>query len=141
MAQVQVTVNGRAYQIACDDGQEAHVARLGRYLDQRVTGIVKGLGQVGDQRLLVMAALMIADELVETGNALNAVRGDDTQAAREARANAVIAAPTQPVAVQPDVDPVNTEPLIGGVDERVVIEAIETLAQRVEGIAASLARD
>ncbi len=131
MAQVQVVINGRTYQIACDDGQETHVARLGRYLDQKVTGIVKSVGQVGDQRLLVMAALMIADDLVETDNALSALRDDDTMAMREARANAVVAAPP---AVPAPV-------MIGGIDERIVIEAIEKLALRVEGIAADLAQD
>jgi cell division protein ZapA len=66
MAQVDVTINGRNYQIACDDGQEAHLAQLGEYVDRRVKGLVAAVGQVGDSRLLVMVALLIADELAET---------------------------------------------------------------------------
>ncbi len=65
MAQVQVMINGRYYAVACDDGQEAHVERLGRYLEQKVSTLVQSVGQVGDARLLLMAGLIIADELSE----------------------------------------------------------------------------
>jgi len=63
VAQVAVTINGRAYQIACDDGQEEHLRRLAGYLDRRVAELVAAMGQVGDNRLLVMASLLVADEL------------------------------------------------------------------------------
>lgn len=66
MAQVEVTINGRNYQIACDDGQEAHLAQLGEYIDNRVQELVSAVGQVGDSRLLVMTSLLLADELSET---------------------------------------------------------------------------
>ena len=66
MAQVEVTINGRKYQIACDDGQEAHLVQLGEYIDKRVQELVSAIGQVGDSRLLVMTSLLIADELAET---------------------------------------------------------------------------
>ena len=66
MAQVDVTVNGRDYQIACDDGQEDHLAQLGEYVDRRVKELATTVGQVGDSRLLVMVSLLIADELAET---------------------------------------------------------------------------
>ena len=63
MAQVDVAINGRSYQIACDDGQEAHLSQLGQYVDKRVRELVSAVGQIGDSRLLVMASLLIADEL------------------------------------------------------------------------------
>tara|TARA_R110002072_G_scaffold35177_8_gene104383 strand:+ start:91 stop:441 length:351 start_codon:yes stop_codon:yes gene_type:complete len=66
MPQVDVAINGRTYQIACDDGQEAHLAQLGDYVDRRVKELVAAVGQVGDSRLLVMVSLLIADELAET---------------------------------------------------------------------------
>ena len=65
MAQVEVSINGRSYQIACDDGQEAHLVRLGEYIEKRVQELVSAVGQVGDSRLLVMTLLLIADELAE----------------------------------------------------------------------------
>ena len=65
MSQVEVTVNGKNYQIICDDGQEARLAELGEYLETRVQELVSSIGQVGDTRLLVMTALMIADELAQ----------------------------------------------------------------------------
>jgi len=65
MAQITVTINNRVYEIACDDGQEDHLARLGTYIDSKVTELSASIGQVGDARLLVMASLLIADELAD----------------------------------------------------------------------------
>jgi cell division protein ZapA len=76
MAQVTITINGRKYDIACDDGQEAHVTRLGRYIDKRVDELVVSVGQVGDARLMVMASLLIADELSEVYTELEEVRSE-----------------------------------------------------------------
>ena len=55
MPEVDVAINGRNYQIACGDGEEAHLAQLGEYVDRRVKELVTAVGQVGDSRLLVMA--------------------------------------------------------------------------------------
>ena len=66
MAQVRMQINGRSYEIACDDGEEEHVQQLGRYVDEKVMELASRIGQVGDTRLLVMAALLITDELSET---------------------------------------------------------------------------
>lgn len=63
MSQVSITINGRKYQVACDNGQEAHLTRLGDYVDKRLDELVAAVGQVGDSRLLVMVSLLLADEL------------------------------------------------------------------------------
>lgn len=83
MAQVEVSINGRNYPIACDDGQEDHLVQLGEYVDRRVKELVAAVGQVGDSRLLVMVSLLIADELAETYADLkkNSEDGTDTAAA------------------------------------------------------------
>ena len=65
MAQVDVAINGKSYKIACDDGQEDHLLELAANVDQRVQQLVASVGQVGDARLLVMACLLISDELSE----------------------------------------------------------------------------
>jgi cell division protein ZapA len=67
MAQVSVTINGRQYRMACEDGQEAHLTRLANELDQRIDQLRASFGEIGDTRLTVMAALTIADELSEAG--------------------------------------------------------------------------
>lgn len=63
MGEVTVTVNSRPYRMACEDGQEGHLKELGLELSQRVDELSKQVGQVGDAQLLVMAALITADEL------------------------------------------------------------------------------
>ncbi len=65
MAVVDVMVNGRTYPVACDDGQEDHLVDLAHYIDKRVAELAKTMGQVGDARLILMASLLIADELSE----------------------------------------------------------------------------
>ncbi|MCP5368018.1 MAG: cell division protein ZapA [Hyphomicrobiales bacterium] len=74
MAQVSVTINNRKYDIACDDGQEAHLARLAAYVDKRIGELVAAVGQIGDARLLVMSSLLIADELSDAYADMEALR-------------------------------------------------------------------
>jgi cell division protein ZapA len=65
MAHVTVTINGRQYRMACEDGQEEHLAQLAVDLDRRVEQLRANFGEIGDNRLLVMAALTISDQLSE----------------------------------------------------------------------------
>lgn len=62
MPLVNVMVNGRAYTIACDDGEEDHLRELAGIVDAKAREVLGSVGQVGDTRLLLMAALLIADE-------------------------------------------------------------------------------
>jgi cell division protein ZapA len=70
MGQVSVPVNGRSYAITCDDGQEARIRRLAQYVDAKVGEFVASVGQVGEARLLLLAALVIADELSDANDTL-----------------------------------------------------------------------
>ncbi len=72
MGQVSITIRGRQYQIACDDGQEAHLARLGRYLDEQTQGLAATTGAVNDTMMMVMVALTVADELTDANAKLEA---------------------------------------------------------------------
>ena len=63
MGQVAITINGNNYQIACDEGQEERLTRLGAYVDERTAELVKSVGDVGDVRLMVMASLMVTDKI------------------------------------------------------------------------------
>ena len=67
MSQVNVTINGRQFRMACEDGQEGHLVELARELDSRITGLRAKFGEIGDTRLTVMAAITVADELAEAG--------------------------------------------------------------------------
>src|SRR5215212_668602 len=67
MSQVTVTINGRQFRMACEDGQESHLEALAADFDQRIERMRKNFGEIGDTRLSVMAALTVADELAETG--------------------------------------------------------------------------
>ena len=65
MAQVTVTIDGKAYRMACDEGQEAHLEALAGRFDQYVGHLKGAFGEIGDQRLLVMSAVMGMDEMQE----------------------------------------------------------------------------
>ena len=62
MPLVNVMVNSRAYTIACDDGEEDHLRDLASHVDDKVRELLGSVGQVGESRLLLMAALLVADE-------------------------------------------------------------------------------
>jgi len=66
MAEVSVTINGRHYRMACDDGEEDALARLAGELDGRVAKLRVTFGQIGDMRLTIMAAMILAEELADT---------------------------------------------------------------------------
>ena len=66
MGQVAVTIAGRVYRMACADGEEGHLEGLPADLDKRIADLRTAFGEIGDQRLTVMAALAIADEKMES---------------------------------------------------------------------------
>jgi cell division protein ZapA len=63
MPMIEVSVNGRRHLVQCGDGEEARVRQLASYVDRRVSDLARGQTQVGDARLLLMASLLVADEL------------------------------------------------------------------------------
>lgn len=65
MSQVNVTINGRQFRMACEDGQEDRLRQLAKELDDRISALRGQFGEIGDARLTVMAALLVADELSE----------------------------------------------------------------------------
>ncbi len=63
MAQVTLRINGYVYTVGCEDGQEGHLQAMGDEVEQRITQIKALGGQSGEARLLLLAALLMADEL------------------------------------------------------------------------------
>jgi cell division protein ZapA len=84
MPHVSVTIAGRVYRMACDDGQEAHLAALAHDLDRRVAELRGSFGEIGDMRLAVMAALTVSDELAEARRRIQALEAE-LDGAREDR--------------------------------------------------------
>src|SRR6202035_1283155 len=95
MAHVSVTISGRQYRMACDDGQEHHLARLSHELDQRIAHLRKTFGEIGDMRLTVMAALILADELSEARQRMRRVEEELTSLQHARAAAADLSAETQ----------------------------------------------
>lgn len=95
MAQVTLDVNGRPYVVGCEDGQEQHLTELARIFDRQVRQVGQQLGQLGETRLFLMGALLLADELAETKARMAAIQADlgrlqSDQARIEARAVAAL---------------------------------------------------
>jgi cell division protein ZapA len=70
MASINANIAGRQFRLACEDGQEEHLQALARELDERIEGLRKKFGEIGDTRLTVMAGLMVSDELSEVARKL-----------------------------------------------------------------------
>lgn len=79
MAEVALNINGRVYHMACDDGQEPQLLKLASVVSDRVTTLVREVGQVGDARLLLMASLLMADEYSEMKSQLASLRTETVE--------------------------------------------------------------
>jgi len=84
MATVNATIAGRQFRLACEDGQEEHLLALAADIDARIVELRKRFGEIGDTRLTVMAALMVADELSEAGRKIRRLE-EDVVALQDAR--------------------------------------------------------
>ena len=109
MGEVVVKVNGRDFALSCADGQEPRIRRLAQYVDGKIGEFAKNLGQIGEARLILLAALVIADELSDANEAAQ-------QALNRARA---VAGP-------------------GGEATERAASGIRGIAERIESIAARL---
>ena len=87
MAQVTVRINGFAYSVGCQDGEEQHLTAMAAEIERRIESIKAVAGQTGEARMLVMAALLMADDLFELTKALRQAEG---------RADAAGAPPAEP---------------------------------------------
>ena len=112
MGQVSVTLNGRTYRLECGEGEEAHLIALSEYLASHMETMKHKFGQVGDDRLILMASLMVTDELwddrsfepvlrafqkrfaetrTEEGNVMATVRADAIDEAYSSSRGAILA--------------------------------------------------
>lgn len=127
MAEVSVSINGRVYRMACDPGQEDHLSRLGRELDQRIAQLRESFGEIGDTRLAVMAAIMVADELAELKRRLR-LADQEIQSLKDARERVA----QRQADAEREVAERNDEA------ERQVAQILENTAERIERLAQSL---
>ncbi len=116
MAQVTVTIDGKAYRMACEEGQEDHLTELASRLDRYVGHLKSQFGEIGDLRITVMAGIMIMDELSELTRKMNALQ-EELAALRSNRDGAM---ETQRN------------------NEEVVVSALDELASRLESLTAKI---
>ncbi|WP_331372152.1 cell division protein ZapA [Sinorhizobium chiapasense] len=108
MAQVTVTIDGKAYRMACEEGQEDHLSDLAARFDQYVGHLKGQFGEIGDLRLTVMAGIMVMDELSEVNRRLksletelgNLKNGNDVVLSEQARSEEALALALSEVTAQ-----------------------------------------
>ena len=79
MSHINVTINGRQYRMACEEGQEVRLLKLAESLETRIQSLRGKFGEIGDARLTVMAALTVCDELVDVGNRVRSMEQELTE--------------------------------------------------------------
>jgi len=121
MAQVTVLVNGRNYTLACEDGEEEHLTALAAFIDGRVAELGRSIGQVGDARLMLMASLVVADELAVAHERAEELEHEIEELKQK---------PPEIAEIAPVV--------ANAVNEDAFAEVIEAAAKRIEDIAARL---
>ena len=80
MPEILITINNRPYNMSCKEGQQSHIQALAKRIDQHIHSLVNSLGQVGDQRLLLMTALDLADELTRRARSADKGRREEARA-------------------------------------------------------------
>jgi cell division protein ZapA len=98
MNHINVTINGRQYRMACEEGQEARLLRLAESLESRVEALRGKFGEIGDGRLIVMAALTACDELLDASNHIRSLE-EELEGLRDVRVAAVDRAKSTQTAV------------------------------------------
>ncbi len=76
MPSISVKINGKTYRMACDEGEESRLEALARKFDSYVDELKGSFGEIGDQRLTVMAGIMVTDELTELRSRVEEVEGE-----------------------------------------------------------------
>ncbi len=88
MPQVSVTINNKTYRMACDEGQESHLLALAEKVDGYIAKLKGSFGEMGDQRLTIMAGILITDELTELQKKIQGME-NDLAGMRQARDDAI----------------------------------------------------
>jgi cell division protein ZapA len=88
MNHINVTINGRQYRMACEEGQEIRLLKLAESLEQRIETLRGKFGEIGDARLTVMAALTVCDELLDANARLRAME-EELNSLRDVRSAAL----------------------------------------------------
>lgn len=109
MAEVSVTIHGKVYGIACDDGQERRVQELGKYVDARLREIAGSGAATNESHLLVLTALVLADEIFD-------------------------------MKMAPQQAQIQQEERLDEEDERMIVDAINHLAARIDSVADRLTK-
>jgi cell division protein ZapA len=89
MAQVNLTVNGRVYRMSCEDGEEDHVAELGARFNAAIDELRGALGEIGDQRLMVMAGILMTDRLDDAERRLKPIQ-QEVRELKDSRTNSAM---------------------------------------------------
>jgi cell division protein ZapA len=124
MAQVSVSIDGKVYRMACDEGQEQHLEDLATRFDRYVTHLKSSFGEIGDNRLIVMAGIMVMDELTEQQKKLKGLESE-VETLRKTRDEALSKADRNDVALTT---------VLGEVTER-----IERLAIKIQPAVGNMA--
>jgi cell division protein ZapA len=98
MSHINVTINGRQYRMACEEGQELRLLKLAENLESRVESLRGRFGEIGDARLTVMAALTVCDDLVDAGQQIRKLE-DELKTLRDVRVAAIDRAKSTQAAV------------------------------------------
>lgn len=83
MGQVSVTLNGRTYRLECGEGEETHLIALAEYLSSHVDTMKRKFGQIGDDRLILMASLLVTDELWELRRQMQELKASLAESRRD----------------------------------------------------------
>ncbi len=120
MAEVTIYINGRSYDISCDNGQEGRIVDLASYIDQRLQQISRAGAAYNDAHLMVLTTLVLADELFDAKEGHMEAPAPALRATRANATPAPVAAPQSSISQE---------------EELAVLKVLEQITKRIEGVA------
>ena len=141
MAQVSISINGRQYGIACDDGQEQRVRDLATYINATVGDIASAGAAQNEAHLLVLASLVLTDEVFDIKEKNKALTEDVARLAKASENQSVAPEPVKKQEPEPVKEEKPAEIIYEGLspeDEITIRKAVDHLRKRVEKLTLSL---
>ena len=126
MSETTVMINGRTYTIACDDGQEERVRELGRYVDERLRGLIGSGAAASEMQNLVLTSIILADEIADLRDYVSQVQQ-----------NGGVAPAPEP---QVEVREVHVAPAIGEEEVQAYIRKIGEMAEQIDRLSGRVAK-
>ena len=140
MAEVQVAIGGREFEVACRDGEEHYLKSAAAMLDAEAGALNEALGRMPETRMLLMAGLMLADKTASLEDRLKHSPGGDPAAGKRARKTEAQLSKTQAALAEAKAELAEAQAGLTKADDarKAAVEAMKRMVVKIEDAASGM---